>query len=201
MRLNYKRLSVILLFFVLLFPLSVKAQNSSIEKVTRNDFKFTLLSLGSGSTRITYEHAFNSINCAEFTLGIVGLGLDFMNASNPHGLLVKLAYKWRLIPQRNADSWLAGMYVKPEFVICHFNYYDPLSNAEIGVQAANTFQMALLAEVGYQLVLNWFVFDVYTGLGPSVGSGNDNNYFHSFMLFPKESPLAFTAGFRLGVAF
>ena len=201
MRLNYKRLSVILLFFVLLFPLSAKAQNSPTEKVTRNDFKFTLLSLGSGSTRITYEHAFNPINCAEFTLGIVGLGLDFMNASNPHGLLVKLAYKWRLIPQRNADSWLAGMYVKPEFVFCHFNYDDPNIYAVPAECPLRTIQMALLAEVGYQLVLKWFVFDVYTGLGPSIGTGNANNYFHSFMLLPKESPLAFTAGFRLGVAF
>ena len=201
MKLKYRTLLFVILAVVMLLSPTVKAQNGSSEKVTRNDFKFTLLSLGSGSTRITYEHAFNPINSAEFTLGIVGLGLDFMNASNPHGLLVKLAYKWRLIPQRNADSWLAGLYVKPEFVICHFNYYDPLSDAEIVEQAANTFQMALLAEVGYQLVLNWFVFDVYTGLGPSVGSGNDNNYFHSFMLFPKESFLAFTAGFRLGVAF
>ena len=64
-----------------------------------------------------------------------------------------------------------------------------------------TSQWALLAETGYQVVYKWFLFDVYAGLGPSIGTGNDNNYFHSFMLFPKESHLAFTAGFRIGVAF
>ena len=194
-------LFVVLPLVALLFPSMANAQNEAVAVPTRNDFKFTLLSLGSGSTRITYEHAFNPLNSAEFTLGIVGLGWDWMNDSDPYGLLVKLAYKWRLIPQRGADSWLAGMYVKPEFVICNFNYVDPRNHGELVKCAVQTFQMALLAEIGYQLVLNWFVFDVYAGFGPSVGSGNANNYFHSFMLFPKESLWAFTAGFRLGVAF
>lgn len=62
-------------------------------------------------------------------------------------------------------------------------------------------QWALMAECGYQLVLGWFDFDIYTGLGPSFGTGNADNYFHSFMLYPVEGHVAFTAGFRVGVAF
>ena len=201
MKLKYRTLLFVILAVVMLLSPTVKAQNGSSEKVTRNDFKFTLLSLGSGSTRITFERAFNALNSAEFTLGIIGLGWDWMNDSDPHGLLYKLAYKWRLIPQRNAVSWLAGLYVKPEFVFCHFSYDDKRTHAVSPECPLSTVQIALLAEVGYQLVLKWFVFDVYSGLGPSIGNGNDNNYFHSFMLFPKESFLAFTAGFRLGVAF
>ena len=197
-----RRLLIIVLSVVaLLFPSVANAQNETEALPSRNDFKFTLLSLGSGSTRITYEHAFTPLNSAELTLGIVGLGWDWMNDSDPHGLLAKLAYKWRLIPQRNADSWLAGMYVKPEFVICNFNYADPRYRGELVKCAVQTFQMALLAEVGYQLVLEWFVFDIYGGLGPSIGSGNENNYYHSFMLFPTDGFLAFTAGFRIGIAF
>ena len=117
-----------------------------------------------------------------------------MNESDPVGYLVKLAYKWRLVPQSANSSWLAGFYVKPEFVGCQFSYDN---NGVID----RTAQIALLAECGYQLVLKWFVFDVYSGLGPSIGTGNANNYFHSFMLFPEDGYLGFTAGFRLGVAF
>lgn len=190
---------------VILLPFGklTMAQNDSMTHVSRNDFKFTLLSLGSGSTRITYERAFSPLNSAELTLGIVGLGWDLMNHSNPHGVLFKFAYKWRLLPQKTSYSWLAGFYVKPELVWAHFNhkykYQDQWS--EPPKCPDRTMQMALLAECGYQLLLRWFVFDVYTGLGPSIGTGNDYNYYHSFMLFPDDGWLAFTAGFRIGVAF
>ena len=167
----------------------------SQEHVRRNDFKFTLLSLGSGSTRITYERAFDEQYGVELTLGLIGLGWDWMNHSDPTGILTKLASKMRLIPQKSTDSWLAGLYAKAELVFASFAYAD---GSECG---DNTHQLALLAEGGYQWMKDWFVFDIYTGLGPSIGTGNRNNYFHSFMLFPKEGWLAFTAGFRLGVAF
>lgn len=196
--LSCRMLYAIAVFVSMLFPMAVSGQNEQIKSPTCNDFKFALLSLGSGSTRVTYERAFNPKNSVEFTLGIIGMGWDWMNDSDPQGLLVKIAYKWRLLPQRGSDSWLAGFYVKPELVATHFEY-TPSGYAEIYFR--DTYQYALLAECGYQLVIKWFVFDVYTGLGPSFGTRNNNNYFHSFMLFPKESPLAFTAGFRLGVAF
>ncbi len=194
------RNSIILFTFVVLLPLfhtTAMAQNEQSEAVSRNDFKFTLLSLGSGSTRITYERAFSPLNSAEATIGIIGLGWDWMNHSHPRGLLMKLAYKWRIISQRISSSWLAGLYVKPEFVWAHF-LYDTVRTEKCPEW---TLQAALLAECGYQLVISWFVFDIYAGLGPSLGTGNRNNYYHSFMLFPAGSRLAFTAGFRLGVAF
>lgn len=187
----------------LLQPVSSVAQDVATGIGRRNDFKITLLSLGSGSTRITYERAFSNRNSGEVTLGIVGLGWDWMNHSSPHGLLTKVAYKWILAPQLSSSSWLAGFYVKPEFVWARFMYGSNRRD-EFGFPEKCpklTLQMALLAECGYQLVLDWFVFDVYCGLGPSFGTGNSNNYYHSFMLFPSDGWLAFTAGFRVGVAF
>jgi len=200
MLLKNKALILFVLFFALLFPSAVSSQNSSSVSPSRNDFKFTLLSLGSGSTRITYERAFSQLNSAEFTVGLIGLGWDWMNNSHPHGLLTKLAYKWLLIPINNVSSWLAGFYAKPEFVFADFMYDYKYASSDTKCPD-RTYQMALLAECGYQLVLKWFLFDVYTGLGPSFGTGNSNNYFHSFMLFPSDGWLAFTAGFRVGVAF
>ncbi len=202
MKLRYCVLCFLLVLSGLVFPATAMAQKDTVPLAKRNDFKVTLLSLGSGSTRLTFEHAFNSLNSAELTLGIVGLGWDWMNESHPGGLLVKLAFKWRVIPSKALDNWLAGFYVKPEFVWAQFRYDNPRVDGGAASKCPeSTLQMALLAECGYQIVWNWFVFDVYTGLGPSFGTGNLNNYYHSFMLFPDDGWLAFTAGFRVGVAF
>ena len=187
----------------LLFQTNVAAQNVDRASHIRNDFKFTLLSLGSGSTRITYERAFSRLNSAEATVGIIGLGWDWMNKSNPQGLLLKFAFKWRLLPHKNDSNWLAGFYVKPEFVWTQFRHkwQDQDRWSEQPECPDETRQMALLAECGYQLLAGWFVFDIYAGLGPSWGTGNWFNYYHSFMLFPADGRLAFTSGFRIGVAF
>lgn len=167
----------------------------------RNDVKVTLLSLGSGSSRFTYERAVTSATSAELTLGVIGWGFDIMNHADPSGLLVKAAYKWNILPMRRAHTALAGFYLKPEFVFASYDYTWSDSEAAAPSESRHTTQGALLAECGYQLVLRWFVFDIYTGLGPSFGTSNAHNYYHSFMLFPADSHLATTAGFRLGVAF
>ncbi len=170
-------------------------------KCTKNDIKLTLLSLGSGSTRITYERAFTPMYAAEFTVGAIGLGWDFLHHLHSRGVLFKGAFKWTLIPQKKANSWLAGFYVKPELVASLFKYRDKMAWVEGETDLFRTRQVALLGECGYQLVLRWFVFDVYTGMGGAFGTGNMYNYYHSFMHLPKDWPLVFTAGFRLGVAF
>lgn len=202
MEFKNRRLALLLCFLALFFPLRSAAKIGHSDGGRRNDFKFTLLSLGSGSSRITYERAFSQKHSGEVTVGLIGAGWDFLNHTRSKGLLLKLAYKWCLIPMESSDSWLEGFYVKPEFVWAQFLYgksqpdrMAPPSNPE------ETNQMALLAEGGYQFLFDWFVFDIYAGLGPSFGTGNSNNYYHSFMLFPADGRLAFTAGFRVGVAF
>ena len=210
MKLVYSRLIVALVLLSLSFPLSATAQRVGGSYGQRNDFKFTLLSLGSGSTRLTYERAFSRRTSAELTVGFIGMGWDWINHTRSRGLLFKAAYKWRLIPQATSSSWLAGFYVKPEFVYAQFLYGpqgDGYRSRPTGLGASSTIdpdetrQFAIMAECGYQLLVGWFVFDVYSGLGPSFGTGNINNYYHSFMLFPSDGRMAYTAGFRIGVAF
>ena len=167
---------------------------TTVPQGPRNDVKFTLLSFGSGSMRVTYERAIGLRNSAELTVGLIGVGYDMMNEAYAEGLLLKAAYKWNLIPMKGVGTPLAGFYVKPELVYADFDYLFEQNDM-------HTRQMALLAECGYQLVMSWFVFDIYAGLGPTVGTGNRHNYYHSFMRFPPDGPLAYTAGFRLGFAF
>ena len=182
-----------LLFVALLTAAPLSAQ--------RNAIKATLLSLGSGSTRISYEHAFTKRSAAEATVGIIGWGLDVMNHAQPRGLLLKAAYKLRLAhPDVRGGSPLEGLYLKPEVQFASFSH-TPLYSGH-NRTCYNTTRAALLAEVGYQLVWDWFVFDIYFGLGPSVGDHSPDNYYHSFMLMPDpEGWLAFTSGFRIGVDF
>lgn len=194
----FKKRLILLFLCVILLSASVFAQYYD-EHTTKNNIKFTLLSLGSGSTRITYERAITAKYSAELTVGIIGLGWDFLHHTYSTGGLVKTAFKWNIIPQKNTNSWLAGFYLKPEFVAAFFDYSPADDRSPEATKHTN--QFALIAECGYQVVVKWFVFDVYTGTGLSFGTGNDYNYYHGFMLFPKNSPLAFTAGFRLGVAF
>lgn len=196
---------ILFLETICLFVCFGYAQNpSTLTKVRKNDIKITLLSIGSGSSRFTYERAIGDNMSAELTLGVVGWGYDFLHHLDSKGYLIKAAYKWNLVPMKKANSPLAGFYVKPEFAYADFDY-SPKNiqgdNPLVPVEYSHTRQVALMAECGYQLLLKWFVFDVYTGLGPAFGTGNTYNYFHSFMLFPKEGWLAFTAGFRIGVAF
>ncbi|MCQ2284229.1 MAG: hypothetical protein MJZ57_04950 [Bacteroidales bacterium] len=190
--------------FIVLLLLSSWPLNAQMatKRTTKNDIKVTLLSLGSGSSRFTYERAFSPKHSTELTVGVIGWGWDFINHTDSKGMLYKAAFKWNLIPQKNANSWLAGFYVKPEVVWALFDYQPKaLPDGSSAASPGHTNQVALLAECGYELVLKWFVFDAYTGMGPSFGTGNANNYFHSFMLYPHHWPLAFTAGFRIGVAF
>lgn len=192
-------ITALMLFFV---PSIFAANNYNLSDTippSKNAIKATILSLGSGSSRFSYERAYAPTRSAEVTLGLVGLGWNFINQPHPQGLLLKTAHKWVLAPQPHSTSWLSGLFTKLELIGARFDYQP---NNQTIQNRQKTTQAALLAEIGYQLVMGgWFNFDVYAGLGPSLGSGNLDNYFHSFMLFPANGYLAYTAGFRVGVAF
>jgi len=183
---------------------SAQEKTDSLSNPSKNIFKITMLSLGSGSSRFTYERAFSDKFSAELTYGPIGMGWDWLNKSEPHGTIIKVAPKANLIPQKSADSYLAGLYVKPEFIFANFDYNVTKNGIEVPDNGPrqHTKQFALIAEAGYQLIAwDWFVFDIYVGLGPTWGTYNMNNYYHGFMIFPSDGRIAFTSGYRIGVAF
>ena len=197
-----KRCITIFIASLALFCSSLFAQvQVPISKPTKNDIKITLLSIGSGSSRFSYERAFSPLLSAELTGGVIGWGFDCVNHTNSKGWLMKAAVKWNLIPQPKANTWLAGFYVKPEFIFADYDYPDKDLVITSDVEIPHTTQWALLAECGYQFVYSWFLLDVYFGVGYSNGTGNANNYFHGFLMLPKDSNLAWTSGFRIGVNF
>ncbi len=201
-RTSSSHLCLLLLLLVLVKPsFGHQVVDTLQTKSKKNDLKFTLLSIGSGSSRFTYERTFGRNMSAEITFGMIGWGYDFLHNTDAKGFLIKFAYKWNLVPMKRANSPLAGFYVKPEIQFVNFNYVERAYDDQPSVSNTHVTQCAILAECGYQLLLKWFVFDVYVGLGPTFGTGNTMNYFHGFMQMPHGSWLAATAGFRIGVAF
>lgn len=164
-------------------------------KMRKNEVKVALLSLASGTSKITYQRLVYDYQSVEFTFGVIGWGFDKLKGSDPHGTAWRLAYKFILPDKRNADNQMCGFYVKPEWC-CSQYHYNHTTEGRLRVD-----RMALMGVLGYDWVIQWFVFDVYGGLGIAWGDSNLSNYHHGFIGWNSDSPTAFTAGFRIGVAF
>lgn len=164
-------------------------------RMRKNELKVALLSLASGTSKLTYERLVYDYQSVELTIGVIGWGFDKLKDSDPRGMAYRLAYKFILPNKRNANNQMCGFYIKPE--LCYSSYrYNHETDGRLKVD-----RVALMAVIGYDWVLNWFVFDIYGGFGPAWGNSNKSNYHHGFIGLNADSPTAFTAGFRVGVAF
>ena len=164
-------------------------------KMRKNEIKVALLCLASGSSKVTYERWMYDYQSIEMTVGVIGLGFDKLKDSHPKGTTWRVAYKFIFPDGNNADNQLCGFYVKPE--LCYSSYYYTHST----LKRLKVDRVALMWVLGYDWVKNWFVFDVYAGLGLASGNSNCSSYHHGFVCINQETPFAFTAGFRVGVAF
>lgn len=183
------------IIFILLFLPSVVFAQQEAQKMRKNEIKVALLSLASGTSKITYEHLILDYQSIEITAGIIGWGFDILKDSHPKGTTWRAAYKFIFPNRYNSDNQLCGFYVKPE--LCYSSYY--YTNPEL--ERLKVDRVALMGVLGYDWVKNWFVFDTYAGLGLASGNSNHSNYHHGFIGWNDHTPFAFTAGFRIGIAF
>ena len=159
----------------------------------RNNLKATVLSLLSGSVKLTWERALGDDRSLELTGGIIGWGEDWLlNINHSKGALARLSYKFIF----HRHPGLQGFYVKPELAYSSF-FYDARETAE----RLRTDRLAVMGCLGYQVVYRRFVFDVFSGLGYGFGSGTEYNYYHGYIGLNPTSHVALTSGFKLGVAF
>ena len=179
----------------LLMPLMAAAQTEEMPKMRKNEIKVALLSLASGTSKVTYQRLVYDYQAVEFTFGVIGWGFDKLKDSDPSGTAWRLAYKFIMPNRHNANNQMSGFYVKPE--LCYSSYYYTHSTeGRLKVD-----RVALMGVIGYDWVIRWFVFDIYGGFGLACGNSNLSNYHHGFIGLSADSPTAFTAGFRIGVAF
>ncbi|MDD3280219.1 MAG: hypothetical protein PHC83_01445 [Bacteroidales bacterium] len=190
-----KTISTLCLCFSLFFLHPVTLAQTDYEK--KNNIKITLLSLMSGSTKITYERKVLPKQSIEITGGIIGLGFDFLNHNQSKGVLGRFAYKF-IFPVKNHYP-LDGWYVKPELAFSAYTYNH--ITGEMDVERLAVSRLAMMGVGGYQMVKMWFVFDIFAGFGLGIGNANLCNYHHGFIGLNSESLLTLTAGFKIGVAF
>ncbi len=184
--------NIILVF--LLLPSVLFAQMEQ-PKMRKNEIKVALLSLASGTSKVTYERLVYDYQSIELTVCVIGCGFDKLKDSKPRGTAWRVAYKFITPNEENANNQMCGLYCKPEF--CYSSYsYNHTDGERLKVDYC-----ALMFVIGYDLVKSWFVFDIYGGFGYAFGNKNKSNYHHGFVCIDQETPLALTAGFRIGVAF
>lgn len=194
-----KKLLIIALILELCGTISAQSVVDTVQvkqpRMRKNELKVALLSLMSGTSKLTYERLVCDYQSIEITAGVIGWGFDKLKDSDPKGTAWRLAYKFILPNKRNANNQMCGFYIKPE--LCYSSYrYTHETEGRLKVD-----RVALMGVLGYDWVLNWFVFDIYGGLGLACGDSNKSNYHHGFIGLNADSPTAFTAGFRVGVAF
>ena len=188
-----KRLVYHIIICILFLAPSLVAQPT--QKMRDKEIKVALLSLASGTTKVTYEQLVYKCQSIETTIGIIGWGFDRLKDSDPKGVALRLAYKFITPTEKNEHNQLCGYYCKPELCYSSYQYNHP-NKGRLKVD-----YLALLWVVGYDWVIDWFVFDLYGGLGYAFGNNNFSNYHHGFICIDEHTPLALTAGFRIGVAF
>ena len=181
--------------FAILFLPSVLFAQHEPRKMRKNEIKVALLSLASGTSKITYERLVFDYQSIEITAGVIGWGFDILKDSDPKGTTWRAAYKFIFPNRNNIDNQLCGFYAKPE--LCYSSYY--YTHPEL--KRLKVDRVALMGVLGYDWVKNWFVFDIYAGLGFAAGNCNCSNYHHGFIGWNDHTPFAFTAGFRIGIAF
>ena len=179
---------------LLMMPLLAFAQVEQ-PKMRKNEVKVALLSLASGSSKVTYERWIRDYQSIELTFGVIGWGVDKLYDSDPKGTCWRAAYKFIFPNNHNANNQLCGFYIKPELCYSTYSYTHKTRGRE------KVDRVALMGVAGYDWVIRWFVFDVYGGLGLASGNSSYSNYHHGFVSWSANSPTAFTAGFRVGVAF
>ncbi len=175
-------------------PFAVIAQTEQ-PQMRKNEIKVALLSLASGTSKITYQRLVRDYQSIELTAGVIGWGFDKLKDSNPKGTAWRLAYKFIFRNKHNANNQMCGFYIKPELCYSTYKYNHP-DEGRLQVD-----RVALMGVIGYDWVINWFVFDIYGGLGLACGNSNLSNYHHGFIGLSHDSPTALTAGFRIGFAF
>ena len=169
-----KTLIRIIIFCLLLMPSVLLAQ----PKMRKNEIKVALLSIASGSSKVTYERLVGDYQSIELTVGVIGLGFDILKDSDPKGTSWRAAYKFIFPNQYNAANQLCGFYVKPELVWSNFTYDK--RDEDFRTKSS---MVALFACSGYQWARKRFIIDGYVGIGNSFGRESDTNYHHGFILW------------------
>lgn len=185
---------------VLVVALLVATSSLSAQQEVRpNAIKFTFLSWGSGSTKISYERALPTIKqSAEICASLIGAGYDKYH-NRPLGFTLRYGHKF-FVGDYSQVRPLDGFYLRPEAIFSRY-HYDARATGERTLAQMT----ALLATVGYQRTWGRFIADFWAGGGYAFGTPAETGYHHGFQLLDyfglKDDNIALSFSIRLGWCF
>ena len=164
----------------------------------RNSLKITFLSWISGSTKISYERAFNNIRqSGEFCTSLIGAGHDKYD-NDPKGFTMRYGHKFFL--NENPKLSLMGFYLRPEIVYSRYSY----DRQADGLRTLSN-ETAFLGTAGYQYLYKRFLVDFWVGGGYAFGVPAETYYHHGFELWhffnTENTNIALSFSIRLGFCF
>ena len=187
-----KKLKGIILLTCLLCPMMGVAS-----EVYDKALKVTFLSWLTGSTKVSYERAFDNHQTAEICASMIGAGYDKFG-NKPLGFTLRYGHKFFLAG--NQEGGLQGFYVRPEAIYSHYSY-----NARTTLLRTPAQMGALLATTGYQTNYGRFLVDVWVGGGYAFGIPSETGYHHGFALWnvlgQRNNNIALSFSVRLGYCF
>lgn len=169
------------------------------QSVRDDAIKITFLSWATGSTKISWEHAFpKSRQTGEVCASLIGAGYDKYH-NNPLGFTLRYGHKFFVgdyCSQRPFD----GFYLRPELIFSRY-HYDAAATGERTLARMGT----LIATAGYQRTFGRFIVDGWFGGGYAFGTPADTGYHHGFQLLDhfglQNDNIAFSFSIRVGWCF
>lgn len=196
-----KKIIFVVTFLMLLSSSNIVMAKEPVlypEKDYRNSFKITFLSWISGSTKLSYERAFNNIRqSGELCTSLIGAGYDKYD-NDPKGFTMRYGHKFFM--NETPKKSLMGFYLRPEVVYSRYTY-----NSQFDGSRTLANETAFLGTLGYQYVKNRFLADFWVGGGYAVGTPADTYYHHGFELWhffdSVNTNIALSFSIRLGFCF
>ena len=172
---------------------------SAQQEVRPNAIKFTFLSWGSGSTKISYERALPTIKqSAEICASLIGAGYDKYH-NRPLGFTLRYGHKF-FVGNYSPERPLDGFYLRPEAIYSSYTYNSATTHTRTRAE-----MLALLGTAGYQHTFGRFLVDGWVGGGYALGTPADTGYHHGFQLWnwfgTRNDHIALSFSIRLGWCF
>lgn len=198
-----------LLTFIIsaVFIFSFKANAQEIEQLPDSLMKKRIIKMEffsplTGNLTLGYEHYLKNFMSLEFKVGIIGVGKQGFAERREVGMFFSGGPKFKLKPDYATKGTfgthlLRGSYIRPEVSFGSFKYYRDSENFDFGDNATN---VAFTINYGKQVILGDIMsLDWHIGIGYGYSSIDEADYYYRHVLSGRDFPLAWTAGFTLGV--
>ncbi len=196
-------------FALILIIVESKAQRLDYipeDEMKTKVIKFEFFSPLTGNTTFGYETFLKNYTSLEFKVGLIGAGAqNYSTDKKEGGVFFSVGPKFKLKPAYAVDGMysthvLRGGYIRPELTVGTFNVERGELDYNGNPYDDNATFVTFTINYGHQYILGEsFTLDWYFGLGYGYATEDELGYYYKNTIAPSEIPVAFNAGFTLGV--